>query len=355
MRVCLITLGDPRRVTGGYLYHRRLADRAAGHDAEVEFVSFPRAPWPLPAAAGPWVWARAQSQTPDVVVLDSIAAAFAAPWLWRWKLPLAAIVHQPPGGIGNSRSRSKLQTALDMSVYRRAARIMAASDSLGEDLSGRGIPDRKIRVVPPGKDVTRSEVGTVPELRAGRKAALLCVANWNPPKGITELLEAVARLPRGVATLHLVGDNQANARYALRVRRLLDDPRLRERVVVHGPVSSHEVARLYAAADIFVLPSTKEAYGTVYGEAMAAGLPVVGWDVGNLPHLASDGVEGFVVPTGDIAALATVLRRIAEDEDMRAGMASAARDRALGFPTWDDTAQAFFAGLRELLNEFTKK
>ena len=43
---------------------------------------------------------------------------------------------------------------------------------------------------------------------------------------------------------------------------------------------------LYRSADVFVLPSYREPYGTVYGEAMAAGLPVVGWRAGNLPNLA---------------------------------------------------------------------
>ena len=67
------------------------------------------------------------------------------------------------------------------------------------------------------------------------------------------------------------------------------------------------MSALYGAADVFVLASTVEPYGTVYGEAMAAGLPVVGWAAGNLPHLAADGVEGRVVPTGDVAGLSAAL------------------------------------------------
>jgi len=51
-----------------------------------------------------------------------------------------------------------------------------------------------------------------------------------------------------------------------------------------------------------VLPSWREPYGTVYGEALAAGLPVVGWRAGNLPHLVSDGVEGVVLTPGDVPA-----------------------------------------------------
>ena len=76
-----------------------------------------------------------------------------------------------------------------------------------------------------------------------------------------------------------------------------------DRVVFHGPVSRADVAAFYGAADVFVLPSYLEPYGTVYGEALAAGLPVVGWRAGNLPHLATDDREGVLLPPGDVAGL----------------------------------------------------
>src|SRR5262245_26880879 len=57
-RVTLLTVGDPNRVTGGYLYHRRLAARALDHGAELRFVSIPDLPLPWALAAGP-TWLRA--------------------------------------------------------------------------------------------------------------------------------------------------------------------------------------------------------------------------------------------------------------------------------------------------------
>src|SRR5207302_5552651 len=113
-------------------------------------------------------------------------------------------------------------------------------------------------------------------------------------------------------------------RYGARVRDRLRQADLAERVVVHGPRSTSEVAAMYAACDAFVLPSLKEPYGTVYGEAMAFGLPVVGWRAGNLPYLASHEREGLLVPTGDVAGLAQALRRLAEDADLRARVGAAA-------------------------------
>jgi glycosyltransferase involved in cell wall biosynthesis len=133
------------------------------------------------------------------------------------------------------------------------------------------------------------------------------------------------------------------------VRRRLREKVLVGRVVVHGPVPAGRVAELYAAADVFVLASRTEPYGTVYGEAMAAGLPVVGWRAGNLPHLATDGQEAVIVPTGDVGALAMALTRLAHDETVRAVLGEAARSRAETFPTWDESAARFFAALRSVV------
>ena len=89
------------------------------------------------------------------------------------------------------------------------------------------------------------------------------------------------------------------------------------RVRVHGPVSKERVAAFYRDADVFVLPSLREPYGTVYGEAMAAGLPVVGWRAGNLPHLATDGREGLLLEPGDVDGLSRALHRLATDDVYR--------------------------------------
>jgi glycosyltransferase involved in cell wall biosynthesis len=173
------------------------------------------------------------------------------------------------------------------------------------------------------------------------------VANWVERKGVLELLEAVARLPEGLATLHLAGDDHADPRYGERVRRRLSRPDLAGRVVVHGPLPAERVAALYQAADVFALPSLREPYGTVLGEAMAAGLPVVGWRAGNLPHLATDGLQGRLVAPGDVAALSAALAELAADEGLRRRMGVAAWRRAAGRPTWSRSAALFFAALRE--------
>ena len=189
----------------------------------------------------------------------------------------------------------------------------------------------------------------MPDLRDGRQAAFLTVANWLPQKGILELLEAFARLPVDAATLHLAGDASADERYASRVRSRLTEADLTGRVVVHGPLSRENVARLYRASDVFVLPAARESYGTAWGEAMAFGLPVVGWRAGNLPELAEDERDGLLLEPGDVEALSHALLRLALDRDFRARLGASAKRRAIARPTWEASAARFFAAIRECL------
>ena len=349
LRAALVTLGDPTRLTGGYLFHRRLVDLAPAHAARLDFVSIPDRPFPLAIGDAPRCLGGLD-QTVDVVVLDSIAAAFVGPWLALRPpvRPWVGMLHQPPGGIDYGPPRSTVQAMLDRWAYRSVRRLLVASESLADELRAAGELSNRVFVVPPGRDVAAA--GPPPEdLRAGRRAALLCVGNWVERKGILSLLDAFAALPDDAATLHLVGDTAAEPAYARGIWRRLATDQLRGRVVVHGPVSIGAVAAMYSAADAFVLPSLKEPYGTVYGEAMAMGLPVVGWRAGNLPYLAEDGREGLIVAPGDLPGLSAAMRRLTDDAALRQRLGQAARARALQRLTWDQVAALFFDHLRAVV------
>src|SRR4051794_31204795 len=96
MLVSLLTRGAPEQLTGGYLYHQRIANLAPLHGAEVEFVSVRASSNPFARASG------------DVLLVDSIAAAAVAPW-GRPRRTMAAIIHQRPGGIDGGLLRRNVQ------------------------------------------------------------------------------------------------------------------------------------------------------------------------------------------------------------------------------------------------------
>jgi glycosyltransferase involved in cell wall biosynthesis len=344
LHAVLVTLGDPGQLTGGYLFHRRLADLAPAQGARLEFASFSDRPFPLGVAEASRVAHELERRRPDVVVLDSIVAwcmAFTGP-----RLPMLGMLHQPPGGIDFGPVRTRAQAVLDRCAYHHLRRLLVASESLADELRPLG---HRVDVVPPGRDVATDVQLPLDDLRAGRRAAFLCVGNWVERKGILTLLDAFGGLASDAATLHLVGRTAVEPKYARKVWARLARPDLRGRVVVHGPLSIEAVAGMYTTADAFVLPSLKEPYGTVYGEAMAFGLPVVGWRAGNLPYLADHEHEGLMVSPGDVAGLTRCLQRLADDAALRERLGTAARERALARPTWDQVAALFFGHLRDVV------
>ena len=324
-----------------------MADAAPAHGALVDFVSFPDVRFPLPALWGGQVLGNAGRA--DVIVVDSIAAAFVAPVLRlrRPAPPIVAVVHQTFGGIDHGPRRARLQAPLDRSVYARADRVIAASEALAEELAAGGVDRARLIVVPPGSDLAEPEQ-PLPDLRLGRRVAFLAVGNWVERKGIIDLIDAFAGLPPDAAALHLVGRDDVDPGYSSSVRARLARPDLTGRVVVHGPLPRARVATFMAAADAFVLPSVREPYGTVYGEALALGCPVVGWRAGNLPHLAENDREGILVAPGDVPALAEALERLASEPSLLARLREAARVTGRSLPTWEQSADRFFAVVKEV-------
>ena len=318
-------------MSGGHLYQRRMADAASLYGVAMHFV--PAAVWRRPPRA-------------DVLVIDSIAAWRLAPWVYARRPPRwAAAVHQRPGGVDGGWLVRGIRRRLDAFVYRRCDVVVAVSHLLADHLVGEiGLSRRRVRVVEPGCDLRPSP--SAPG-RPGAPVVVLSVANWLPNKGIVELLDAFERLPPGEWSLHLVGRDDVNPRYAKRVRAKLDRRGLRDRVVVHGAVDQTRVAELYANADVFVATSAAESYGTACAEALATGLPVVGWRLPHMERLVTDGVEGCLVEPHDIEALAGALARLARDDAWRHHLADGARRRGSSLPTWADTTRRFFAALAD--------
>jgi glycosyltransferase involved in cell wall biosynthesis len=347
LRLALVTLGDPNQQTGGHRYHRKMARAAPGYGAEIRFSPIPDRSWPFPIATAARAF-RAASARSDAIVLDSLAAAFVAPWIARSPVPVIAVLHQAPGGVGHGWIRSLSMGALDRLAYRHASGFIAAGQSLVDALRGLGVPNDRIRLVPPGCDVPSDE-GPSLDLRRGRDVAVLCVANWTSNKGIVALLNAFASLPESAATLWLVGATDVDRGYAQRVRRRISAPDLSHRVVIRGALPFHEVGRMYRSADVFALCSFVDAYGTAWAEAISAGLPVVGWRTANLPRLADHGREALMPEPGDHAGLVSALHAITSDADLRERLAAGARRRAGTLPTWRQSEEGFFGAVRDLL------
>jgi glycosyltransferase involved in cell wall biosynthesis len=106
---------------------------------------------------------------------------------------------------------------------------------------------------------------------------------------------------------------------------------------------------LWRAADVFVMPSAHEAFGIVYEEAAAAGVPAVGTAINAVPEIIVDGETGLLVPPRDPKALGAALRALLADPQAVADLGAAGRRRVLSRYTWTKVAASTAAAYREAI------
>jgi glycosyltransferase involved in cell wall biosynthesis len=149
------------------------------------------------------------------------------------------------------------------------------------------------------------------------KPRLLFVGNDFVRKGGEDLLAVFLEHFSEICELDLVTNAPVNAP---------EIPNLR----IHQGIRplSAELLHLYQAADIFVMPTHEEAYGIVFQEAMAAGLPCIGTTTMAVPELIQNGRNGFTIPPRDRQALFQVLHKLVNDTDLRLSMGLAGREIA---------------------------
>jgi glycosyltransferase involved in cell wall biosynthesis len=141
-------------------------------------------------------------------------------------------------------------------------------------------------------------------------------------KGLSYLLDAFAELRRSIpdVTLLLVGDGEEEAR--LRERCQLESI---QNVVFAGFADRDDLPRYYTAADVFVFPTLGDPFGQVVGEAMSCSLPIISSAAaGEIRARVEDGVNGYIVPPANSAALLDRMQRLATNPALRSSMGQAA-------------------------------
>lgn len=338
MRVALLTAGHTDRRTGGYLYHARIAAELPRHGVQVEqIVASQDASLDGQRRAARDVGRVTQYVlTADVVVIDALAALSVASQLdaWQTDRPLVAMVHELPS-VASGDAVPDLWAAEERLL--EADRVIAVSRHGMGILLARGVAPARLAIVSPGAD--RLTVSTVPSEVADDRLAVLCVAQWIPRKGIDTLLRAWLALGRDDATLHLIGETDADPTFAARVRALLNAA-VPGSVVVHGVVDDAALAAAYQQAAVFTLPTRYEGYGMVFAEALLHGVPIVTTNVGPVPELVGTDA-GLLTSPDDPVALAGALGRLLDDGALRGAMTAAAQERGRGLPTWADAGLAF--------------
>jgi teichuronic acid biosynthesis glycosyltransferase TuaC len=182
---------------------------------------------------------------------------------------------------------------------------------------------------------------------AARALRTLSAGRLVETKANDDVLRSVAILTaEGVSIEHTIaGDGPERPRLAA----LATELGIADRVRFIGAYAHEDLPGLLHACDLFVLPSRHEAFGVVYLEAMACGVPVVAASDAGAPEIVDDRVDGFLVPPRDINAVVDAIRAFAAAPgDARARTRAAARAKAESF-TWTANARGLLAIVREAL------
>lgn len=334
--------GDPETRTGGYLYDRRIL-------AELERLGRPlalcRLPdgFPLPDAAAKAEAERRLAALPDaaLVVADGLAlgALSEATEALAARARLVALVHHPLAAeTGLSEAERAALAASERRSLAAAARVIVTGPATARGLAADyGVAPERLSVVPPGTEPAPLAAADSPA------PLLLCVATLTPRKGHDLLLQALAGL-RALPWRLVCAGAARDTDWSEALLRQLRAGGLEERVSFVGEVGEAELADLYAAADLFVLPSHLEGYGMALAEALARGLPLVTTPAAAIVEtLPPDCLR--LVPPGDAAALAAVLEELLGNPAARQRLREGARRARASLPDWAEAGRAFAAEL----------
>jgi len=355
--IFLVVPGSLDTLTGGYLYDRRILAELRRLGNSVEVVSLDESfPMPTHAALDDAESRFAAIPDESPVVIDGLALAGLGellPGLVE-RLDVIALIHHPLADeTGLEPDVAASLAAAETAALAAVRGIVVTSPWTRGRLADFGVEPSRVAVVEPGTDavlvpdtasVLVSDPAPVTVSDTGAGVRLLTVATVTPRKGHATLVAALATLGDLDWTLRCVGSLERDRACAAALKKQIERAGLAGRIELAGEVAPDRIADEYVRADLFVLPSWLEGYGMAIVEAVAHGLPVVSTTGGAIPDTAPAGAARLV-PPGDAAALAEVLRALIADRTELDALARGARAAAAQLPSWEMAGRRFIEAI----------
>jgi len=232
-------------------------------------------------------------------------------------------------------AKNRLLYPLGLQVLRRADGIRAVSQKIEEDLKRR-FPSKPVMRVPVYSEPRACRATAPPD-------AFGYVGRFVPQKNLFGLLGAFRRIAKDLPAARLVMAGSGPLEQELRTHAA--------EIGVGDRVDwlpyDEDVDALYGRIGTLALSSWYEGWARVVPEAMSCGIPVVMTDVGCARELMRNGIEGYVVPTGDVELMAKAMLEIA-DKGKHGLMAAAARRRAETMPKQDELIERVVASWKKI-------
>ena len=280
----------------------------------------------------------------DLVIEDLNKAPLYTP-LWGIDR-LVAIVHHLFGATAFRETAAPLAASLwlaerPIGLLYRDIPFEAVSESTAYDLAQRGIPLSHIRVIYNGVD---TETLTPDLSLRSIEPRFLYIGRLKRYKGVDLIIRAFAELANNSATLDIAGTGD----YREPLEKLVAELGLEKQVHFLGFVSEETKVMLLRRAWAAMLASPKEGWGVSNMEAAACGTPVIASNSPGISESVVDGETGILVPHGDIQAMATAMRTLANSPSLVTMMGEGGRRFAEDF-SWDKSADNTISHLEEVV------
>ncbi len=205
--------------------------------------------------------------------------------------------------------------------------VTAVSQWLKNETARNFSTEKEIEVIPNFVDPSRfqKQQSAFCHMFGATTDKLVChVSNFRPVKRIMDVIHIFEKVTKVVPSkMMMIGDGPDRSHAEAYCR----DHGLRQRVFFLGNVPNLE--EVVGGSDLFLLPSEAESFGMAALEAMASEVPVIATRAGGLPEVIDDGVTGYLLPVGDVDAMAERAIEILSNDELARRLGAAGRAAAV--------------------------
>ncbi len=283
--------------------------------------------------------------TLDFAILPVVA------WARQRKIPHICSPFVHLGEPGNRQVLRYYSMPHQIDLMRQSAAVITQTDRERQFLRQAGVPDTVLHTI--GCGVTPSDLvgGDGERFRREHQITgpiVLTMGTAAYDKGTIHVVEALRRLWAAGCPATWVQIGSMMRHFEQFYATLPAEEKARIRLLGFVPDQTRRDA--LAAAHVFALPSRTDSFGLVYLEAWCYNVPVIGAWAGGVPDVIQHGVNGLLVPFGDVAALATAIDRLLRDRSLAQAMGQLGHNHVLRNLTWDHK----YAELRALILRLTQ-
>jgi glycosyltransferase involved in cell wall biosynthesis len=358
MRVGLVITGDLKTLTGGTLYDRILVDylRSRGHVVDILSLSPGRGYGRQLAGNFSRSLVRQLKRRPPAILLQD-GLCHPSLFLQNRRLravsdgPVVALLHQ----VLSSQPRKNWQNAALRVVEKQYLQSVDAcifnSRTTRDAASDCGAGACPNIIAQPAGDRLGSLHSTDAITARSRETGplrLLFLANVLPHKGLHRLIDALAVVSMRVWRLSVVGSLTMDNPYARKMVARVGACGLSQNIRFLGVQNGPALAAILKKSHLLVLPHSHEAFGIVFLEGMAFGLPAVGSSIGAARETIRHGENGFLVAPEDRAALVKIVEDLHGNRNRLDAMSRRALETFRTQPGWQDTMEKIHIFLKTL-------